>query len=102
MSNSTGSYCGSIRYSSDSGMPIPASPRRNKGVCPPANTRDEVRENSKAVKDGWESEVEGRILQYPDTTDEFIEDLLPTSTPFTLTNDIGDAFKSYDPKKGKE
>ncbi|KAI0353657.1 hypothetical protein OH77DRAFT_575489 [Trametes cingulata] len=79
MSNSTRSCCGSICYSSDS-----------------------VRGDSKVVKDGWESEVEGRILEYPDLTDYFIEDLLPTSTPFTLTNNIDDAFKSYDPKKGQE
>ncbi|KAI0373623.1 hypothetical protein BV20DRAFT_962839 [Pilatotrama ljubarskyi] len=79
MSNSIRSYCGSICYSSDS-----------------------VRGDSKAVKDGWESEVEGRILEYPDSTDYFIEDLLPTSTPFKLNDNLDDAFNTYDPQKGKE
>ncbi|KAI0355846.1 hypothetical protein OH77DRAFT_268114 [Trametes cingulata] len=80
MSFSTSSYCGSTCYSSDS----------------------EVKGESKAVKDGWESEVENRILQYQNSADDFIDELLPTSTPFSLNDDINDAFKSYDPKKGKE
>ncbi|KAI0353660.1 hypothetical protein OH77DRAFT_575578 [Trametes cingulata] len=79
MSSSSSSHCGSTCYSSDS-----------------------VKGESKAVKDGWESEVENRVLQYLHSADDFIDDLLPTSTPFTLSDDIDDAFKSYDPKKGKE
>ncbi|KAH9857828.1 hypothetical protein C2E23DRAFT_881392 [Lenzites betulinus] len=48
------------------------------------------------------TELGGRILPHGDDVDEFIDDLLPCSTPFTRNDDLSDAFSNYQPGAGRE
>ncbi|KAI0373637.1 hypothetical protein BV20DRAFT_750961 [Pilatotrama ljubarskyi] len=62
-----------------------------------------ARSSSKhSLKGSWECDVENRIIQYPDSAEYFLDELLPTSTPFTLEDDVDDAFKLYEPEERME
>ncbi|KAI9001494.1 hypothetical protein BD414DRAFT_35729 [Trametes punicea] len=95
------STCSSRRIATYTGMATTATPRSLKSAHF-SKSRADVKQNSPAVIDGWASELSGRILPYGATVDEWIDTLLPCSTPYTLDDDIHHAFSSYRPEKGKE
>ncbi|KAI0750140.1 hypothetical protein C8Q80DRAFT_674703 [Daedaleopsis nitida] len=53
-------------------------------------------------KTSWRAEIQGRVHWFPGPFEHFLDDLVPCSVPYTLTNDITDAFAGYKPGKGKE
>ncbi|KAH9895253.1 hypothetical protein C8Q73DRAFT_693579 [Cubamyces lactineus] len=78
MSISTGSCCKSVRLSSD------------------------AKRDSHAVVTGWASELSGRILPYGSNIEDFIDALLPCSSPYQPMGDLSAAFTTYKPAPGKE
>ncbi|OJT12266.1 hypothetical protein TRAPUB_11200 [Trametes pubescens] len=99
MSISTCSYCNSATYYS--GMATTGTPRRNKSqhvvLC-----ASDTKKTNPAAKDAWASELGGRIQNYGDTVDKFIDTLLPCSTPYTSAGNIQNAFKAYTAGPGRE
>lgn len=91
-------------------MSAKATPSKLKGPGHPANTKADVQKGSEAVKNGWQSELDGRILQFPGTAEEFIDDLLPRADKFKFPEvkrakakkKLDAIFDEYKPKKGKE
>ncbi|KAI0675551.1 hypothetical protein C8Q78DRAFT_331038 [Trametes maxima] len=61
----------------------------------------DIKPNNPAQIDGWANELNGRVLQFGQDPDEFIDTLLPCSTPYELENDLDGVFTDYKPKKGK-
>lgn len=94
-------------------MATKATPAKLKGPGHPANTTEDVRQGSDAVKNGWKSELEGRIFQFPGLADAFIDQLLPqpdpdhNSTSFPAVDGeeeekLDALFNKYNPEKGQE
>ncbi|KAI0656409.1 hypothetical protein C8Q70DRAFT_1011426 [Cubamyces menziesii] len=68
----------------------------------PAGLSSDAKHDSQAVVTGWASELSGRILPYGSNTDDFIDALLPCSTPYRPMSDLSAAFTAYKPAPGKE
>ncbi|KAI0711837.1 hypothetical protein C8T65DRAFT_739487 [Cerioporus squamosus] len=91
----------SCRSASSAGMSIHATPRSGKGTST-ANTLAEVKQNSPAVYEGWKAELKDRIHVYPKSVKKFLETFVPSSHPYTLTDDVSKAFSQFRSRKGKE
>ncbi|KAI0656414.1 hypothetical protein C8Q70DRAFT_921713 [Cubamyces menziesii] len=102
MSLSTCSFSRSTTWSSTSGMASMSTPTKAKSTSYPANTLADVHYQSEAVKNGWEAELCGRILEYPGTVSQFIDTFMPCSTPFTPTANLNNAFAQHNPQPGQE
>ncbi|KAI9069100.1 hypothetical protein FKP32DRAFT_1671660, partial [Trametes sanguinea] len=88
-----------------SGMASKSTPLKVKSLPTHVVTRADVPGHTQAVKDGWASELKERLLIYPGQAEEFINELLPCSTPFPDNDDpttLRDAFSEYEPVKGRE
>ncbi|KAL7279491.1 hypothetical protein ACG7TL_007334 [Trametes sanguinea] len=83
-------------------MATHASPHKLKSPGNMANTKADVTRDSEVVKNGWASELRGRLQLFDHDIDNFIETLLPSATPFTLNDDVDDSFATYDPSPGHE
>ncbi|OJT03599.1 hypothetical protein TRAPUB_5775 [Trametes pubescens] len=53
-------------------------------------------------RNAWASELSGRIHFYGKDVDQFINTLVPCSTPYTLSEDLKDSFEAYKPGPGRE
>ncbi|KAH9847665.1 hypothetical protein C2E23DRAFT_787100 [Lenzites betulinus] len=100
MSISTCSYCTSSSYSSGMAT-IQSTPRRLCGQNI-AKSHADVLQASRANQIGWEGELSGRILSYGRDVNQFIDDLVPCSTPFTRNDNLSEAFSNYQPGAGRE
>ncbi|KAL7279490.1 hypothetical protein ACG7TL_007333 [Trametes sanguinea] len=83
-------------------MATHASPHKLKSPGNMANTKADVTRDSEVVRNGWASELRGRLQLFDHDVDNFIETLLPSATPFTLNDDVDDSFATYDPSPGHE
>lgn len=99
MDFSTCPYCNSSSLSA--GMPIAATPYCTKSAHTIVIAADKNQTNPKNKK-AWAGELSGRVHFYGKTVDEFIDTLLPCSAPYTLDDDLKDAFKAYNPRPGRE
>ncbi|KAI0641971.1 hypothetical protein C8Q79DRAFT_265404 [Trametes meyenii] len=61
----------------------------------------DIKRDNPVQIDGWANELNGRILQFGEDADEFIDTLVPCSTPYQLEDDLDGVFAGYKPKKGK-
>ncbi|KAI0648836.1 hypothetical protein C8Q79DRAFT_1007418 [Trametes meyenii] len=79
-----------------------STPHVRRGDQHPAKTKEEVKQQSTLLAEGWASELSGRVLEYPHDVDTFIKTLLPCSTPCPPFKDtLNDAFSEYNPMPGK-
>ncbi|KAI0648643.1 hypothetical protein C8Q79DRAFT_1007230 [Trametes meyenii] len=79
-----------------------STPHVRRGDQHPAKTKEEVKQQSTVLAEGWASELSGRVLEYPHDVDTFIRTLLPCSTPYPVFKDtLDDAFSDYNPMPGK-
>ncbi|KAI9067735.1 hypothetical protein FKP32DRAFT_1672828 [Trametes sanguinea] len=83
-------------------MATHASPHKVKSLGNMANTRADVTRDSEVVRNGWASELRGRLQLFDCEVDNFIDTLLPSSAPFALDNDVDNAFATYEPAAGGE
>lgn len=82
-------------------MPLKATPRVKKSQQAVVATADRKQTNAQN-RDAWASELSGRVHFYGKTIDQFIDTLLPCSTPYTLDGNLNDVFKAYKPGPGRE
>ncbi|KAI0675544.1 hypothetical protein C8Q78DRAFT_1074557 [Trametes maxima] len=101
MSISTCNFCSRSIRSGFSGMASQSTPTSRRGEQHPAKAREDIKRDNPAQIDGWANELNGRVLQFGQDPDEFIDTLLPCSTPYDLENDLDGVFTDYKPKKGK-
>ncbi|CDO74738.1 hypothetical protein BN946_scf184812.g2 [Trametes cinnabarina] len=86
-------------------MPTNPTPLRLKSSSSVPLSRADVLNDSPAVKNGWASELNARILTFPGQPETFIDQLLPCSTPFPNDDNpetLQNAFKDYTPVSGQE
>ncbi|KAI9001498.1 hypothetical protein BD414DRAFT_574923 [Trametes punicea] len=64
----------------------------------------DVRRDSQAVKQGWAKELEDRVLLFPGSVTEFIDELLPCSVPFEDDDPayVDGGFANYNPVVDQE
>ncbi|KAI0636326.1 hypothetical protein C8Q77DRAFT_1156006 [Trametes polyzona] len=70
--------------------------------APSTSSGSDVKQDSRRVKKGWEDELKDRIQVFPGTVQEFIDTLLPCSTPFVATPEVLNAFWAYNTHQGDE
>ncbi|OSC96945.1 hypothetical protein PYCCODRAFT_1462170 [Trametes coccinea BRFM310] len=75
---------------------------RSSFGCSSWSSDSDVTRDSEVVKNGWASELRGRLQLFDHDVDNFIETLLPSATPFTLNDDVDDSFATYNPSPGHE
>ncbi|KAI0711842.1 hypothetical protein C8T65DRAFT_807443 [Cerioporus squamosus] len=80
---------------------LSATPRSAKASST-ANTPSQVLQSSPVVYEGWKAELRERIHVYPGTIKNFLDTFVPSSHPYTLTDDVSTAFSQYKSRKGKE
>ncbi|KAI0636323.1 hypothetical protein C8Q77DRAFT_1052469 [Trametes polyzona] len=95
------STCSAPSTACGSGMANDATLRGKTGDAP-ANTRIDVKQDSSRVKKGWEDELKDRIQVFLGTVHDFIDTLLPCSTPFVATPEVLNAFWAYNRHQGDE
>ncbi|KAI0645961.1 hypothetical protein C8Q79DRAFT_1010843 [Trametes meyenii] len=82
-------------------MASQSTPRSLRGEQHPAKAHEDIKRESHVQIEGWASELNGRVLEFPHNVDEFIDTLLPCSTPYELDENLADAFSQYAPMRGK-
>ncbi|KAI0641964.1 hypothetical protein C8Q79DRAFT_918222 [Trametes meyenii] len=98
---STCLFCSRSIRSGFSGMASQSTPTSRRGEQHPAKAREDIKRDNPVHIDGWANELNGRVLQFGEDADEFIDTLLPCSTPYELEDDLDGVFADYRPKKGK-
>lgn len=102
MSISSTSICSLSCSSGSSGMEDTfTTPRQNK-ACDNPNAPADRKATGDTSQKSWRDEITGRIHFFPGSFEQFLEDLVPCSAPYTLDDDLSHAFDEYVPVKGQE
>ncbi|KAI0769578.1 hypothetical protein BD413DRAFT_74849 [Trametes elegans] len=94
---SDGSSCSSFSFSS--GMSGHPTPRAVKS-CTEPNTRKEAKQKDQLP--GWCSEINNKIHRFGDTIDEFLDVVVPSPTPCTLSDPEVSISEKFVPVKGND
>ena len=77
------------------------TPRQNKSHDQPIKPAD-VNATGEVSATSWREEISGRVHYFTGTFEKFLDDLVPCSTPYNLTDDLTHAFDEYEPVVGHE